>query len=166
MTEQTTDEGKLYLAVVIDAFSRMVVGWSMGDRPVTELSIDAVNMAVWNRRPGSGLVHHSDHGAQYTAVAFGRTLKEAGILGSMGTVGDTLDNAVAESFFATLETELLDRRSWPSRQALASAIFEYIEGFYNGKRRQSTPGYLGPGQYKTRWAVTERNYNEIKQSVA
>jgi len=129
MTEHATDEGKLYLAVVIDAFSRMVVGWSMGDRPVADLAVDAVNMAVWNRRPGPGLVHHSDHGAQYTAVAFGRTLKEAGILCSMGTVGDALDNAVAESFFATLETELLDRRSWPSRQALASAIFEYVEGF-------------------------------------
>jgi transposase InsO family protein len=144
----------------------MVVGWSMGNRPLAELAIDAVNMAVWNRRPGPGLVHHSDHGAQYTAVAFGRTLKEAGILGSMGTVGDALDNAVAESFLATLKTELLDRRSWPSRQALASAIFEYVEGFYNRKRRHSTLGYLSPAEYERRWAITERNHKEAKQSVA
>ncbi|HHY32922.1 MAG TPA: DDE-type integrase/transposase/recombinase [Firmicutes bacterium] len=104
----------------------------MGDHPVAGLAVDAANMAVWNRRPTPGLVHHSDHGVQYTAVAFGRTLKDAGILGSMGTVGDALDNAVAESFFATLQTELLNRRSWPSRQALASAIFEYVGGFTTG----------------------------------
>ena len=166
MTEQTTGEGKLYLAVVIDAFSRMVIGWSMGDRPVADLAVDAVNMAVWNRRPDPGVIHHSDHGAQYTAIAFGRTLKEAGILGSMGTVGDALDNAVAESFFATLETELFDRYTWSSRQELTSAIFEYIEGFYNRRRRHSTLGYLSPLDYERRWAITQRTRNESKQSVA
>lgn len=167
MTEHTTDEGKLYLAVVIDAFSRWSwVGRWVIDRPVAGLAVDAVNMAVWNRRPDPGLVHHSDHGAQYTAIAFGRTLKEAGILGSMGTVGDALDNAVAESFFATLETELLDRCSWPNRQALASAIFEYVEGFESRRRRHSTLGYLSPLDYERRWALTERTHKESKQSVA
>ncbi|HHV63159.1 MAG TPA: IS3 family transposase, partial [Firmicutes bacterium] len=152
--------------VVIDAFSRMVIGWSIGDRPVADLAVDAVNMAVWNRRPDPGVIHHSDHGAQYTAIAFGRTLKEAGILGSMGTVGDALDNAVAESFFATLETELLDRYNWSSRRALASAIFEYIEGFHNRRRRHSTLGYLSPLDYERRWDLTQRTHKESKQSVA
>lgn len=160
MTQHVTDEGFLYLAVVIDAFSRMVVGWSMGDRPTAELAIEAVNMAVWNRRPDPGLIHHSDHGAQYTALAFGRTLKEAGILGSMGTVGDALDNAVAESFFATLQTELLDRCHWKTRQMLTTAIFEYIEVFYNRKRRHSTLGYLSPVDFERRWTLTQQTYTE------
>jgi transposase InsO family protein len=95
--------------------------------------IDALDMACWNRRPSPGLVHHSDHGAQYTSFAFGRRLRESGILGSMGTIGDALDNAVAESFFATLQTELLDRRrSWPTRRMLTTATFDYIEGSTTG----------------------------------
>ncbi len=118
--------------MIIDVEERsdllMVVDWSMGDRPVADLAVDAVDMAVWNRRPAPGVIHHSDHGAQYTAIAFGRALKEAGILGSMGTVSDALANAVAESLFATVETELLDRYTWSSRQALASAIFEIHRG--------------------------------------
>jgi len=114
----------------------------------------------------TGVIHHSDHGAQYTGIALGRTLKEPGILGSMGTVGDALDNAVAESFFATLETESLDRYNWCSRQELASAIFEYIEGFYNHRRRHSTLGYLSPLDYERRWAITQRSDKESKQSVA
>ncbi len=108
-------------------------------------------MAVRNRRPGPGTVHHSDHGVQYTAIAFGRTLQAAGMQGSMGHVGDALDNAVAESFFATLQTELLDRWSWSTRQQLRSAIFDYIEGFYNRQRRHSTLGYLSPAEYERRW---------------
>lgn len=147
LTQHPTDEGWLYLAVVIDAFSRMVVGWAMGNRAVADLVVDAVNMAVWNRRPAGGVIHHSDHGAQYTSLVFGRRLQEAGILGSMGTVGDALDNAVAESFYATLQTELLDRQSWPTRPRLRSAIFEYIEVFYNRRRRHSTLGYLSPAEF-------------------
>lgn len=150
MTQHKTDEGWLYLAVVVDAFSRRVVGWSMGARPVADLAVDAVNTAVWNRRPAKGVIHHSDHGAQYTALAFGRTLRQAGIVGSMGSVGDALDNAMAESFFATLQTELLDRRSWPTRAALTPAIFEYIEGFFNQRRRHSALGYLSPDEYEKR----------------
>jgi len=94
-----------------------------------------LNMATWNRRPGKGLIHHSDHGAQYTSLVFSRRLQDAGILGSMGSVGDALDNAAAESFYATLQTDLLDRYTWPTRQCLRFAIFEYIEGFYNRRRR-------------------------------
>jgi transposase InsO family protein len=148
ITQHHTWQGWWYCAVVIDAYSRKVVGWSMAEHLRAELVIDAVDMAVWNRRPSPGLVHHSDHGAQYTSFAFGRRLRESGILGSMGTIGDALDNAVAESFFATLQTELLDRRSWPTRRILTTAAFDYIEGFYNRTRRHSTLGYRSPAEYE------------------
>ncbi len=144
ITEHRTWEGKVYLAVVIDAFSRRVVGWSIADHLRAELVCDALDMAVWTRRPGAGAIHHSDHGCQYTSYAFGRRLRDAGLLGSMGSVGDCYDNAAAESFFATLQTELLDRRSWPTRKMLASAIFEYLEAWYNPRRRHSALGYLSP----------------------
>lgn len=157
LTQHITAEGWLYLAVVLDAFSRMVVGWAMGDRPFAQLTIDALIMAIRNRRPDGGLIHHSDQGAQYTALAFGRTLQEAGMRGSMGQVGDALDNAVAESFFATLETELLDRQSWPTRPTLRSAIFEYIEAFYNRRRRHSTLGYLSPAAFERRWYTQQQS---------
>jgi len=123
----------------------------MSDRPVADLVINALNMAVWNRQPDQGLIHHSDHGSQYSALAFSRRLEEAGILGSMGSVGDALDNAVAESFFATLQTELLDRHSWPTRQGLKTAIFEYIEVFYN-----PALGYLSPVEFERRHAFQDR----------
>lgn len=151
LTQHATGEGWLYLAVVLDAFSRKVVGWSMGERAQAELVINALTMAIRNRRPYDGLIHHSDHGSQYTALAFGNTLQDAGMLGSMGRVGDALDNAVAESFFASLQTELLDRQPWPTRQMLRSAIFEYIERFYNRSRRHSTLGYLSPTEHERRW---------------
>ncbi len=109
VTQHETDEGWLYLAVIIDIYSRLVVGWSMGERFTAELVLAALEMALWNRQPEQGVVHHSDHGSQYTSLAFGQGLEQAGVLGSMGTVGDPWDNAVAESFFATLQTELLDR---------------------------------------------------------
>ena len=155
MTEHPTAEGKVYLAAVIDTFSRKVVGWSMGDRPLADLVVGAVNMAVWNRQPNPGLIHHSDHGAQYTSLVMGRTLREAGILGSMGTVGDALDNAVAESFFATLQTELLNRHTWSTRQELMSAIFDYVEAFYNRRRRHSTLGYLSPDEFERGWLLSQ-----------
>jgi transposase InsO family protein len=151
ITQHRTDEGWLYFSSVIDVFSRMVVGWSMGDRPVADLVLDALNMAVWNRRPARGLIHHSDHGCQYTSLVFTRRLEDAGILGSMGSVGDALDNAIAESFFATLQTELLDRDTWQTRQKLRSAIFEYVEAFYNRRRRHSALGYLSPAEFERRW---------------
>jgi putative transposase len=150
ITEHPTDEGRVYCAVVIDAWNRQVIGWSIADHLRAELVVDALDMARWRRNPEPGqTVHHSDHGTQYTSWAFGQRLRHAGILGSMGTVGDALDNAVAESFFATLQTELLDRRRWTSRTELAQAIFEWIEVFYNQTRRHSTLDMLDPITYNT-----------------
>ena len=151
LTQHRTAEGWLYAGVVLDAFSRRVIGWAVDEHPVTELAVGSLRMAVRHRRPGPWTVHHSDHGAQYTALAFGHTLQAAGLQGSMGHVGSALDNAVAESFFASLQTELLDRQSWSTRQQLRSAIFDYIEGFYNRQRRHSTLGYLSPAEYERRW---------------
>jgi len=151
LTQHRTEEGWLYLATVADAFSRAVVGWAMGERPVAELVVDAVTMAVRRRRPKPGLIHHSEHGAQYTSLPFTRPLEALGIVGSMGSVGDALDNAVAESFYATLQRELLDRQAWTTRQQLRTAIFAYVEGFYNRRRRHSSPGYLSPREYEERW---------------
>lgn len=151
ITQHPTDEGWIYCAVVIDAWSRLVVGHAIGDHLRTELVVDALDTARWRRQPDPGLVFHSDHGTQYTSWTFGRRLREAGLLGSMGTVGDALDNAVAESFFASLQTELLDRPDrWPTRTGLANAIFEWIEVFYNRDRRHSTLGYLNPSDYDQR----------------
>ena len=126
-----TREGWLYLAVVLDAFSRRVVGWSMADHLRTELVLDALAMATHRRKPAPGLIHHSDHGCQYTSLTFGKQLQENGLLPSMGSVGDCFDNAVAESFFATLKVELLHRQVWPTRAAARLAIFAYIEVWYN-----------------------------------
>ena len=151
LTQHHTAEGWLYAGIVLDAFSRRVVGWSTGARPDAALAVDALTMALRQRRPGPGVVHHSDHGAQYTSLAFGRALHAAGMHGSMGRVGSAYDNAVAESFFASLQTELLDRQSWPTRQTLRSGFFSYVEGFYNPHRRHSTLGYLSPAQFERRW---------------
>ncbi len=136
--------------MVIDAFSRMVVGWSIADHLRTELVVDALDMACWRRKPAAGTVHHADHGTQYTSWAFGQRLRAAGLLGSMGTVGDALDNAVAEAFFATLQTELLDRHHWSDRRQLARAMFDYIECFYNPLRRHSTCKMLSPAEFDRR----------------
>lgn len=150
ITEHPTREGKVYLAVVLDAWSRRVVGWSIADHLRTELVVDALDMACWRRKPDpdSGLIHHADHGTQYTSWAFGQRLRAAGLLGSMGTVGDALDNAMAESFFATLQLELLDRKTWTTRRQLAQAIFEYIEAFYNPERRHTSINNLSPTAYE------------------
>ncbi len=148
LTQHVTGEGFLYLSTVLDVFSRRVVGWALGERATTELVLGALDMALWNRRPQTGVIHHSDHGSQYASVAFTKRLREAGIMGSMGTVGDAYDNAVAESFFATLQTELLDRGRWPTRRSLAAEIFSYIEGFYNRRRHHSSLGGLSPEDYE------------------
>jgi putative transposase len=145
-----TWSGWLYLAVVLDVFSRRVVGWAMADHLRTELVLDALDMAIWNRRPNPGLVHHSDQGCQYTSLAFGRRLREAGLVASMGSVGDCYDNAVTESFFATLECELLDRSRFATRAQARTAVFDYLEGFYNPRRRHSTLGYLSPADFERR----------------
>jgi putative transposase len=148
ITYVRTWEGWLYLSFVLDTYSRRVVGWSMTNRLRTELVLDAVNMAIYNRRPQPGLIHHSDRGSQYTSVEFGSRLKEAGLLPSMGSVADAYDNSMAESFVSTLKRELIQRRSWPNRQSARTAIFEYIEGFYNTRRRHSALGHLSPSEYE------------------
>jgi putative transposase len=140
--------GWLHLAVVLDVFSRRVVGWAMADHLRTELVIDALDMAIWNRRPTEGLVHHSDQGCQYTSLAFGRRLREAGLVASMGSVGDCYDNAVTESFFATLECELLHRHRFRTRTEARVAVFDYLEGFYNPRRRHSALGQLSPADFE------------------
>jgi putative transposase len=151
ITEHSSVEGKVYLAVVIDAWSRRVIGWSIADHLRTELVVDALDMACWRRKPTPGeVIHHADHGSQYTSWAFGQRLRAAGLLGSMGTVGDALDNAMAESFFGTLQLELLDRKTWTTRRELAQGIFEYIEAFYNPERRHTKINYLSPVEYETR----------------
>ena len=144
-----TWEGWLYLAAVQDAFSRRIVGWCMADHMREGLVIDALRMAVRRRRPDPGVIHHSDKGSQYVSLGFGQACTRAGISRSMGgSVGDCYDNAVAETFFATLKKELVYRRSWPTRQELCSEVFEYIEGFYNRRRRHSTLGMLSPADYE------------------
>jgi putative transposase len=143
-----TREGFLYLAFILDTHSRKVVGWSMAPHMRTELVVDALEMAVWRRRPVAGLVHHSDRGVQYTAISFGKRLEEVGIVPSMGRTGTALDNAMAESFIATLKTELVHRRRFPDREVARSAIFEYLEGFYNRRRLHSALGYKSPASYE------------------
>jgi putative transposase len=154
VTEHPTGEGKVYLAVVLDAWSRRVVGWSIADHIRSELVVDAVQMALWRRRPPAGrTVAHSDHGSQYTSWAFGRRLRAAGLLGSMGTIGDCFDNSAVESFFGTLQIELLDEHRWETRQQLALAIFDWIEAWYNPKRRHSYCRMLSPVDFEARNAV-------------
>ncbi len=142
-------EGFVYLAFILDACSRRVVGWSMATHLRAELVVDALQMAIARRKPAPGLVHHSDRGAQYTSLSFGKRLEDGGLLiPSMGRVGSAYDNALAESFVATLKTELLYRSSWPTRQTARTAIFEYIEGFYNSRRRHSSLGHLSPAEFE------------------
>jgi putative transposase len=148
ITYLRTWEGWLYLAAVQDAYSRRIVGWAMTEHMRTELVADALQMAVARRRPEPGLIHHSDQGSQYVALGFGQQARDAGIAVSMGSKGDAYDNAVAESFFATTKKELVHRQPWPSRRDLSSAVFEYIEAFYNRHRRHSTLGYLSPEEYE------------------
>jgi putative transposase len=150
ITYLPTWQGCLYLAVILDACSRRVVGWAMADHLRAELVVDALEMALWNRRPSDGLIHHSDHGSQYTSLAFGRRCRQAGIAVSMGSVGDCYDNALAESFFATLECELVARSRWRSHAEARRAVFDFVEGFYNPGRRHSALGYLSPAEYERR----------------
>jgi putative transposase len=151
VTEHPTAGGKVYLAVVLDAWSRMVIGWSIADHIRSELVVDALQMAIWRRRPVKGkTICHTDHGSQYTSWAFGRRLRAAGLLGSMGSIGDCFDNSLAESFFGTLQLELLDRHHWESRDQLASAIFDYVEAFYNPRRRHSSIENFSPAEFESR----------------
>lgn len=151
VTYVPTWAGWLYLAVVLDVFSRRIVGWAMADHLRTSLVTGALDMAITNRRPPGGTIVHSDQGSQYTSVTFGARCREAGLLTSMGSVGDCYDNAMAESFFATLECELIERTSLPTRAHAEREIFDYIEGFYNSRRRHSALTYLSPAEHERRW---------------
>ena len=142
--------GFLYLAVVLDAFSRRIVGWAMANHLRTELMLEALNMALGRRCPTTEVIHHSDQGCQYTSIAFGARCREAGVRPSMGSVGDAYDNAMCESFFASLECELLDRQRFPTQTAARLAVFEYIEGWYNPHRRHSGLDNQSPVNYERR----------------
>jgi putative transposase len=148
ITHVPTWEGWLYLALVVDCFSRRCVGWSMRDHLRAELVTEALEMAVARRKPDSGLVHHSDRGSQYVSLSFSQRCRDAGIALSMGSKGSALDNAVCESFIGSLKKELLRRRSWPTKREAQSAIFEWIEGWYNRQRLHSTLGYVSPMEYE------------------
>ena len=152
MTYIPTWEGFLYLAVVTDVFSRKVVGWAFGVQMTADLVIMALNMALHTRKPDS-VIHHSDQGSQYTSVAFGNRCREMGVRPSMGSVGDAYDNAMAESFFASLECELIARRSWKTKTEARMAVFTWIESWYNPHRRHSALNYLSPNNF-------ERKYKE------
>jgi putative transposase len=149
ITYVPTWAGFLYLAVVLDVCSRRVVGWAMETHLRTGLVLSALDMALEQRRP-DGVIHHSDQGTQYTSIEFGERCRKAGVRPSMGSAGDCYDNALCESFFATLECELLDRYSFPSHAEARSAVFKFIEGWYNPHRRHSALGYLSPVEFEKR----------------
>jgi putative transposase len=153
-----TWSGFLYLAMVLDVYSRRIVGWSMETHLRTELILAALNMAITQRNP-SAVIHHSDKGCQYTSYAFGKRCREAGVMPSMGSVGDAYDNAMAESFFASLERELLSRRRFKTQAEAKMAVFEWIEGWYNPHRRHSSLGYRSPVNYER---AHQRSNHETK----
>jgi putative transposase len=153
LTYVWTTEGWLYLAVILDLYSRRVIGWAMGHRLTVELAEQALTMALANRTPRAGLLHHSDRGSQYAATSYQRLLGEHGITASMSRKGNCWDNACVESFFGTLKRELVYHRHYATREDATQDIFEYIEVFYNRKRRHSTLGYNSPAEYEARTAV-------------
>ena len=162
----STWAGFLYLAVVLDVFSRRIVGWAMANHLRTELVLEALNMAVWQRRP-ERVIHHSDRGGQYTSIAFGKRCRKAGVRPSMGSTGEPYDNAMCESFFATLECELLERRTFRTREEAKRAIFEFIEGWYNPHRRHSALHYESPLGYEQRHShLIEMTHKNGRAAVA
>ena len=150
VTYVPTLEGWLFLGVVMDMYSRKTVGWSMRDDLKADLVVDALAMAITRRRPPAGLVHHSDRGSQYTSLAFGKTLRESGLLASMGSRGDAFDNAARESCISTLKREWIKRHRYTSRDQARLSIFRYIETFYNPRRRHSALGGISPDEYERR----------------
>ena len=159
MTYVPTWAGFIYLAIVLDVWSRRIVGWAIGEQMTAELVLAALNMALQQRRP-TGVIHHSDQGSQYTSVAFGERCKKMGVRPSMGTMGDAYDNAMAESFFATLECELLDRRSWRTKAEARTALFTWIEGWYNPRRLHSSLGYCSPMKYEEKYGANNDRATE------
>ena len=152
LTYVPTWVGFMYLAIVLDVFSRRIVGWAMENHLRTELVLTAIDRAFAQRCPHE-VIHHSDHGCQYTSIAFGQRCEQFGVRPSMGSIGDCFDNAMAESFFASLECELLDRRHFKTQAEAKAAVFEYIEGFYNPHRLHSSLGYLSPINFERRYAA-------------
>ena len=148
ITQVRTRAGWLYLAAVLDVWSRRIVGWAMAPRMPAELVGDALKMAISTRQPKGPVIHHSDRGSQYTSLAFGERCREAGVVQSMGSVGDAYDNAMCESFFATLECELLDRRRFRTVAEARREVFSFIEGFYNTRRLHSALGYRSPANFE------------------
>ena len=161
MTYLPTWAGFLYLAVVLDVFSRKIVGWAFSVHMTTDLVVTALNMALSMRRPES-VIHHSDQGSQYTSIAFGQRCQEMGVRPSMGSVGDAYDNAMAESFFASLECELIDRRTWKTKTEARLAVFTWIESWYNPKRRHSALDYLSPMAYERRHIEQSHKSEDIQ----
>lgn len=151
-----TWEGWLYLATILDLFSRRVVGWAAADHMRTDLPLQALDMALGRRRPAPGVTHHSDRGSQYASGDYASALSAAGIVCSMSRKGDCWDNAVAESFFSTIKTELLDRSPWPTRAKARTAIAEWIEVFYNTQRRHSSLGYRTPAEHEMLFHATRQ----------
>jgi putative transposase len=166
ITYLRTWEGWLYLVAVQDVFSRRIVGWSMADHMRTELVCDALQMALVRRRPEPGLIWHSDQGSQFVSLAFGQQARAAGIAQSMGSKGDCFDNAVAESFFATLKKELIHGRSWQTKAELRTEVFEYIETFFNRRRRHSTLGFLSPEQFENQTGTEIEKINQAAPVAA
>jgi putative transposase len=156
LTYVPTSEGWLFLGIVMDMFSRKIVGWAMRDNLEAELVVDALAMAVTRRRPPAGLVHHSDRGSQYTSLAFGKTLRESGLVASMGSRGDAFDNAACESCISTLKVEWIKRHRYRSRDQARLSIFRYIETFYNPRRRHSSLGGISPDEYEKRFQNSQQ----------
>ena len=155
ITEHPTRLGKVYCCAVLDVFSRVVVGWSIADHMRSDLVVDALQMATWRRRPEAGTIVHSDRGSQYTSWVFGHRLRDAGLLGSMGRVASSVDNSMIESFWSTMQRELLDQRHWHNPEELGSAIFEWIEAWYNPRRRHTSLGMLAPHDFEALHTTAE-----------
>jgi putative transposase len=161
-----TLEGWLYLAIILDLFSRRVVGWAISERLERGVALDALQMALTDRQPPQGLLHHSDRGSQYASYEYQQLLAEHGVLSSMSRKGNCWDNAVAESFFATIKVELVCQSHWRTRTQARSEVFEYIELFYNRQRRHSALGYLCPNEFELRhqWQLARIGYSsEVNQ---
>ncbi len=156
LTYVPTSEGWLFLGIVMDMFSRKIVGWAMRDNLEADLVVDALAMAVTRRRPPVGLVHHSDRGSQYTSLAFGKSLRESGLVASMGSRGDAFDNAACESCISTLKVEWIKRHRYQSRDQARLSIFRYIETFYNPRRRHTSLGGVSPDEYEKRFQNSQR----------
>lgn len=154
ITEHPTREGNVYCCAVMDTFSRRIVGWSIDTAQDSNLVVNALDMAIKNRNPPAGGIVHADHGVQFTSWAFTNKIRAAGLMPSFGTIGDGYDNAMMESFWSSMQIELLNRKKWRTRVELANAIFDYIEIFYNRQRRHSRLDYVSPVEHELRYGAS------------